>query len=170
VTHQAPTKDPQQIAGTVIGAVAGGVLGNQIGGGKGRTVERRCPVYDSAEKPDGYEVRYRLGDQEGTVRADHDPGRSLPVEDGRLVPTSLAVAAVLPDEQGGWLHTLVQLAPALPMLTLPVLGLTTTFTSLRRDMMQRRRDPLPTRANHRARPADARTALLRVLRGRQEGM
>jgi uncharacterized protein YcfJ len=119
VTHQAPTKDPQQIAGTVIGAVAGGVLGNQIGGGTGRTVatvagaaaggyagnkvqehmqqgsttqtvERRCrTVYDSVEKPDGYQVRYRLGDREGTVRMDHDPGRSIPVENGQLVLTSL---------------------------------------------------------------------------------
>jgi uncharacterized protein YcfJ len=117
VTHQAPTSDPQQIAGTVIGAVAGGVLGNQIGGGTGRTVatvagaaaggyagnkvqehmqqgntnqtvERRCrTVYDSAEKPDGYQVRYRLGAQEGTVRMDHDPGRSIPVENGQLVLT-----------------------------------------------------------------------------------
>jgi hypothetical protein len=48
------------------------------------------------------------------------------------------VAAALPDEQGGWLHTMVQLAPALLILTLTVLGLTITFTSLRRDMKQRR--------------------------------
>jgi uncharacterized protein YcfJ len=117
VSHQAPTKDPKRIAGAVIGAVAGGVLGNQIGDGRGQTVatvagaaaggyagskiqqrmqdnkttqsvEQRCrTVYDSAEKPDGYKVRYRLGDQEGTVMMGHDPGRSIPVENGQLVLT-----------------------------------------------------------------------------------
>jgi len=115
VTHQAPVKDPKRVTGAVIGAVAGGVLGNQIGGGTGQTVatvagaaaggyagskvqksmqesnttqsvEQRCrTVYDSVEKPDGYEVRYRLGDQEGTVRMDHDPGQRIPIEDGQLV-------------------------------------------------------------------------------------
>jgi len=119
VTHQATTKDPNQVAGTIIGAVAGGVLGNQIGGGTGKTVatvagaaaggyagnkvqenmqeknttqtvERRCrTVYDSSEAPDGYEVRYRLAGQEGTVRTDRDPGRSIPVENGQLVLTGL---------------------------------------------------------------------------------
>jgi uncharacterized protein YcfJ len=115
VTHQAPVKDPKRVTGAVIGAVAGGVLGNQIGGGSGQTVatvagaaaggyagskiqknmqennttqsvEQRCrTVYDSVEKPDGYEVRYRLGDQEGTVRMDQAPGRRIPVENGQLV-------------------------------------------------------------------------------------
>ena len=119
VTHSAPTKDPQQVAGSVIGAVAGGLLGNHVGHGTGRTVatvagaaaggyagnkiqenmqdgkttqtvEQRCrTIYDSVEKPDGYQVRYRLGDREGTVRMDHDPGRSIPVENGELVLTSL---------------------------------------------------------------------------------
>jgi uncharacterized protein YcfJ len=36
VTLTRPTKDPDQIAGTVIGAVVGGVLGNQVGGGNGK--------------------------------------------------------------------------------------------------------------------------------------
>jgi uncharacterized protein YcfJ len=115
VTHESPTSDPKRITGAVIGAVAGGVLGNQIGGGTGQTVatvagaaaggyagskiqkhmqdgkttqtvEQRCrTVYDSVEKPDGYEVRYRLGDQEGTVRTEHAPGGTIPVEDGKLV-------------------------------------------------------------------------------------
>ena len=49
-------------------------------------VEQRCrTVYDSVEKPDGYQVRYRLGDHEGSVRMDHDPGNSIPVENGELV-------------------------------------------------------------------------------------
>lgn len=36
VTLTKPTKDPDQIAGTVVGAVIGGVLGNQVGGGDGK--------------------------------------------------------------------------------------------------------------------------------------
>jgi uncharacterized protein YcfJ len=115
VTHKAPVKDPQRYTGAVIGAVAGGVLGNQIGDGNGQTVatvagaaaggyagskiqknmqdnnttqtvEQRCrTVYDSSEKPNGYEVRYRLDGQERTVKLDYDPGRSIPVENGLLV-------------------------------------------------------------------------------------
>ena len=119
VTHQAATKDPKRVTGAVLGAVAGGVLGNQIGGGDGKTVatvagaaaggyagskiqksmqennttqsvEQRCrTVYDTAEKPDGYEVRYRLARQEGTVRTDRAPGRTIPVENSQLVLTAL---------------------------------------------------------------------------------
>jgi uncharacterized protein YcfJ len=119
VSHEAPTKDPNRVTGTIIGAVAGGVLGSQIGGGTGKTVatvagaaaggyagnkvqqnmqegnttqtvEQRCrTVYDSAEKPDGYEVRYRLAGQEGIVRTDRAPGGSIPVENGQLVLTGL---------------------------------------------------------------------------------
>ena len=115
VTRQAAVKDPKRVTGSLIGAVAGGVLGNQIGHGDGQTVatvagaaaggyagnrvqkhmqegnttqalEERChTVYDTVEKPDGYQVRYRLGDHEGSVRMDHDPGRSIPVADGELV-------------------------------------------------------------------------------------
>jgi uncharacterized protein YcfJ len=115
VSHRAPTNDPKRVTGAVLGAVAGGVLGNQIGGGTGQTVatvagaaaggyagskiqkhmqdekttqtiEKRCrTVYDSVEKSAGYEVRYRLAGQEGTVRMDHDPGRTIPVENGQLV-------------------------------------------------------------------------------------
>ena len=36
VTLTRPTKDPDQIAGTVAGAVIGGVLGHQVGGGDGK--------------------------------------------------------------------------------------------------------------------------------------
>ena len=115
VTHQAAVKDPKRVTGSIIGAVAGGLLGNQIGDGDGQTVatvagaaaggyagsevqkhmqegnttqavEQRCrTVYDSVEKPDGYQVRYRLGDHEGSVRMDHDPGNWIPVENGELV-------------------------------------------------------------------------------------
>ena len=120
VTHQAAVKDPNRVTGSILGAVAGGLLGNQIGHGDGQTVatvagaaaggyagskvqkhmqegnttqtvEQRCrTVYDSVEKPDGYQVRYRLGDHEGSVRMDHDPGNSIPVENGELVLNDVA--------------------------------------------------------------------------------
>ena len=119
VSHQATTKDPNRVTGTIIGAVAGGVLGNQIGDGNGQTVatvagaaaggyagnriqknmqegkttqtvEHRCrTAYDSVEKPDGYSVRYRIGEREGTVLMDHAPGRTIPVENGQLVLAQL---------------------------------------------------------------------------------
>jgi uncharacterized protein YcfJ len=115
VTHAAAVKDPKRVTGSIIGAVAGGVLGNQIGHGDGQTVatvagaaaggyagskvqkhmqegnttqtvEQRCrTVYDSVQKPDGYQVRYRLGDHEGSVQMDHDPGNSIAVRNGELV-------------------------------------------------------------------------------------
>lgn len=115
VTHTAPPKDENRVAGTVIGAVLGGVLGNQVGDGRGKklataagaaaggytgnkvqeqmqngntytTTETSCStVYDSSEKIIGYDVRYRLGDQEGTVRMNRDPGERIPLgENGEL--------------------------------------------------------------------------------------
>ena len=67
--------------------------GKHAGGRTTQTVELRCrTVYDSAEKPNGYQVRYRMGDREGTVRMDHDPGRSIPVENGELVLTGFVDA------------------------------------------------------------------------------
>lgn len=115
VTHTTPPKDENRIAGTVIGAVVGGVLGNQVGDGRGKklataagaaaggyagnkvqeqmqngntytTTETSCEtVYDSSQKIIGYDVRYRLGDQVGSVRMDRDPGESIPVdENGEL--------------------------------------------------------------------------------------
>ncbi|HKZ73132.1 MAG TPA: glycine zipper 2TM domain-containing protein [Steroidobacteraceae bacterium] len=115
VTQQAPTRDPKRLTGTAIGAVVGGVLGNQIGDGSGRTVatvagaaaggyagnrvqermqkgntvqttEQRCTtVYDTHKEPQGYDVRYRLDETEGTVRMQHDPGKRIAVKDGALV-------------------------------------------------------------------------------------
>jgi len=117
VTTESSTSDPKRVTGAVMGAVVGGVVGNQIGGGSGQTaatvagaaaggyagskiqkhmqdgdtvqsVEQRCrTVYDSSEEPDGYQVTYRLGERENTVRMDYDPGRRIPVEDGQLVLT-----------------------------------------------------------------------------------
>jgi uncharacterized protein YcfJ len=46
-------------------------------------------VYDTVERSDGYEVSYRLAGQTGTVRMDHAPGRTIPVENGQLVLTDL---------------------------------------------------------------------------------
>lgn len=118
VTHTAPAQDENRIAGTVIGAVVGGVLGNQVGDGRGKklataagaaaggyagnkvqermqagntytTTETRCDtVYDSSERIIGYNVRYRLGEEVGTVRMDRDPGPQIPVVDGKLQLTA----------------------------------------------------------------------------------
>jgi uncharacterized protein YcfJ len=115
ITQQAPTRDPHQITGSVLGAVVGGVIGHQIGGGSGKklatvagaaaggyagnrvqknmqerntttTTEQRCEtVYDSHKENIGYDVRYRLGDEEGKVRMNYDPGQRIPVRDGKLV-------------------------------------------------------------------------------------
>lgn len=114
VTEKAPVKDEKRITGTIAGAVIGGALGNQVGGGSGKKVatvagavaggvagnkvqenmqnkntntrlETRCEtVYDTNEVTRGYDVAYRLGDNEDTVRMDHDPGDRIPVEDGEL--------------------------------------------------------------------------------------
>ena len=123
VHTQAPTRDPKRVTGAAIGAVIGGVLGNQVGGGDGRkvatvagaaaggyagsriqkrmqagntveTVEQRCTtVYDTREEPQGFDVRYTLGEEEGTVRMDHDPGDRIPVRDGKLVLTQVPAGA-----------------------------------------------------------------------------
>ena len=116
VTRKAPVKDEHKIAGTAIGAVVGGVLGNQVGGGSGKklatvagaaaggyagnkvqgnmqdndtytTTERRCnTVTDSHENVVGYNVTYMLGDKEGKVRMDKEPGSRIPLdENGQLV-------------------------------------------------------------------------------------
>ena len=120
VTRTREAKDQKKIAGTVIGAVVGGVLGNQVGHGDGRkvatvagaaaggyagnriqdrmqqgntytTTEQRCQtVYDSHQKQVGYDVRYRLGEVEDSVKMDHHPGERIPVQDGQLVLTQNA--------------------------------------------------------------------------------
>jgi uncharacterized protein YcfJ len=117
VTKRAPTEDPNRVTGTVIGGVAGGLLGSAIGSGRGRTAatiagaaggayvgnqvqksaqqrnvitttQRRCKtVNDSTQNLVGYDVTYRLGDKEGTVRTSFKPGATLPVKDGQVVAT-----------------------------------------------------------------------------------
>ena len=114
VTRQKPVQDQHKVIGTVAGAVIGGVLGNQVGGGNGKkiatvagaaaggyasnkaqermqandtytTTEQRCEtVYDTSEKIVGYQVDYRIGEQTGTIRIDHNPGDRIPLQDGQL--------------------------------------------------------------------------------------
>jgi uncharacterized protein YcfJ len=122
VTRQKPIQDEHRIAGTLAGAVIGGVLGNQIGSGSGKkiatvagaaaggyagnkvqermqanstytTSESRChTVTDAHEKVVGYEVSYRLGDEEGKVRMDREPGARIPVKNGQLLVSTSETA------------------------------------------------------------------------------
>ncbi|WP_075181013.1 glycine zipper 2TM domain-containing protein [Pantoea sp. 1.19] len=116
VTHRRPVQDENRIAGSVLGAVAGGVLGHQFGGGRGRDVatvagalaggyagnqvqgslqdndtytrtHQRCKtVYDKQEKMLGYDVTYKIGDQQGKVRMEKDPGTRIPLDNnGQLM-------------------------------------------------------------------------------------
>jgi len=119
VSHEAATSDPKRITGSVVGAVVGGVLGSQVGGGSGQkaatvagaaaggyagnqvqkqmqegnrveSVEQRCQtVYDSRQQADGYQVSYLLDGQQGVVRTDRAPGRTIPVVNGQLDLSSL---------------------------------------------------------------------------------
>ncbi len=116
VTHRRPVQDENRIAGSVLGAVAGGVIGHQFGGGHGKdvatvagalgggyagnqiqgsmqdndtytTTQQRCKtVYDKSEKMLGYDVTYKIGDQQGKIRMDKDPGAQIPLDsNGQLV-------------------------------------------------------------------------------------
>jgi len=114
VTHTKPPADTNRLAGTGIGAVVGGLLGHEVGGGSGKifttmagaaaggyagnkieqkvqqgntytTTEQRCvTAYDTTEVPDGYDVVYVLDGKRHHVHMDHDPGKSIPVKDGRI--------------------------------------------------------------------------------------
>jgi uncharacterized protein YcfJ len=116
LTHRRAVQDENRLAGSVLGAVAGGVLGHQFGGGRGRdvatvagavaggyagnqvqgglqdrdtytTTEQRCKtVYDKQEKKLGYDVTYKIGDQQGKIRMENDPGTRIPLDrNGQLV-------------------------------------------------------------------------------------
>lgn len=117
VRHQAPVKDEQRIAGSVVGGIAGGLLGSAIGGGNGKTLatvagvaaggyagnqvqknmqqkdstttsERRCrTVNEKSQKVVGYDVTYRLDGKESVVRTSFKPGLTLPVKNGQVVTT-----------------------------------------------------------------------------------
>ena len=117
VRHQAPVKDENRIAGTVVGGLAGGLLGSAVGGGKGKTLatvagaaaggyagnqvqknmqdkdvtmttERHCKtVNEKTQKQVGYNVTYRLDGKDGVARTSFKPGPTLPVKDGQVVTT-----------------------------------------------------------------------------------
>ncbi|MEO8124456.1 MAG: glycine zipper 2TM domain-containing protein [Burkholderiales bacterium] len=120
VQKQAPVKDENRVAGTVLGGVAGGLLGSTIGGGRGKTVatvagaaaggyagnkvqknmqqkdtvastERRCnTVTEKTQKRIGYDVTYQLGGKQDVVRMAYDPGQRIPLKDGKLDLTAPA--------------------------------------------------------------------------------
>ncbi|HKM97538.1 MAG TPA: glycine zipper 2TM domain-containing protein [Buttiauxella sp.] len=116
VTHRRPVQDENRIIGSALGAVAGGVIGHQFGGGRGKDVatvvgalgggyagnqvqgnmqesdtytstQQKCnTVYEKSEKMIGYDVTYRIGDQQGKIRMDKDPGTQIPLDNnGQLV-------------------------------------------------------------------------------------
>ena len=117
VQHQAPIKDENRIAGSVVGSLAGGMLGSAVGGGKGKTLatvvgaaaggyagnqvqknmqerdvvtttEHRCKTLnEKSEKVVGYNVTYRLGGKDGVTQMSFKPGPKLPVKDGKVVTT-----------------------------------------------------------------------------------
>ena len=119
LTHRRAVQDEHRIAGSVLGAVAGGVLGHQFGGGRGKdvatvagalaggyagnqvqsglqdrdtytTTEQRCKtVYDKQVKMLGYDVTYKIGDQQGKIRMENDPGTRIPLDrNGQLILNS----------------------------------------------------------------------------------
>ncbi|VTQ22770.1 surface antigen domain protein [Escherichia coli] len=116
VTHRRPVQDENRITGSVLGAVAGGVIGHQFGGGRGKdvatvvgrwvvdmpvtrsralsrkailtrlrnSVVKRCMT--SQKKMLGYDVTYKIGDQQGKIRMDRDPGTQIPLDsNGQLI-------------------------------------------------------------------------------------
>lgn len=114
VTHQAPTKDENQIAGTAAGAVIGGLLGNQVGGGNGKkaatalsaiaggligksaqanhqqqqtyqTVEQVCNNIREPDQTTGYEVTINVEGQERRIGMSYKPKSALPVLDGEVI-------------------------------------------------------------------------------------
>jgi uncharacterized protein YcfJ len=94
VQHQAPVKDQNRIAGTVVGGLAGGLLGSTIGKGDGKKLATVAGAAAGGyagnqvqQKVAGYNVTYRLDGKEGTVRTSFKPGATLPVRDGKVVTT-----------------------------------------------------------------------------------
>jgi uncharacterized protein YcfJ len=115
VQEQVPSRDNNQVAGTVMGALLGAVLGKQVGGGNGKKLatvagaaaggyagkriqedmqsknvqtrtERRCQtLQDPKQRVTGYEVSYSLDGELGSVTMAQRPGEQIPVVDGKLV-------------------------------------------------------------------------------------
>ena len=45
-------------------------------------------VYDKSQNTLGYDVTYKIGNQQGKIRMDHDPGTQIPLDkSGQLVLT-----------------------------------------------------------------------------------
>ena len=114
IAHQKEPRDEHRIAGTATGAVLGGLIGNQVGGGNGKklatvvgavaggiagnkvqqraqgndtytTVESQCEtVTNYVDKVIGYDVTYQIGEQQGSIRMDQEPGELIPLVNGEL--------------------------------------------------------------------------------------
>jgi uncharacterized protein YcfJ len=114
VVHQPAPRDQHRVAGTATGAVLGGLIGHQIGGGNGRklatvvgavaggiagnkvqqraqsndtytTIESQCEtVTNYVDQVIGYDVTYRIGDQQGSIRLDQEPGATIPLVNGEI--------------------------------------------------------------------------------------
>ena len=114
VVNQQEPRDEHRIAGTATGAIVGGLIGSQIGGGSGKkvatavaavagglagnqiqqraqandtytTVETQCEmVTEYVDQVVGYDVSYRIGETEGQIRMDQDPGETIPLVNGEL--------------------------------------------------------------------------------------
>ena len=114
VVHQQAPRDEHRVAGTATGAVLGGLIGNQVGGGNGKklatvvgavaggiagnkvqqraqsndtytTIESQCEtVTNYVEQVIGYDVTYRIGDQQGSIRLDQAPGATIPLVNGEI--------------------------------------------------------------------------------------
>jgi uncharacterized protein YcfJ len=115
VVHQKEPKDEHRLVGTGVGAVVGGLLGSRIGGGNTRivtglagaaaggyagnkiqekmqngntytTTRKSCvTAYDSREEQAGYDVVYELDGKRHQIHMDHDPGHTIPVQDGQVI-------------------------------------------------------------------------------------
>ena len=123
VTHQAPSKDENQIAGTAAGAVIGGLLGNQVGGGNGKkaatalgaiaggligknaqaqhqqqqtyqTVEQVCNNIREPNQTTGYEVTVNAEGQPKTITTSYLPKQALPVVNGEVITDINKVKAI----------------------------------------------------------------------------
>jgi uncharacterized protein YcfJ len=114
VVHQKAPRDQHRVAGTATGAVLGGLLGNQVGGGSGKkiatvvgavaggiagnkvqqrtqgndtytTLESECETLTNyVDTVIGYDVTYRIGQQQGSIRMDQQPGETIPLVNGEL--------------------------------------------------------------------------------------
>ena len=75
----------------MIGAAGGAYAGNQVQKGMQQrdtnsATERRCKTVNvRSEKLVGYDVTYRYQGKDDTVRMSYNPGKQIPVVNGKLV-------------------------------------------------------------------------------------